>query len=193
MFQNNSPLRDPPGFQTLENVRRHQRQLKNLFKPLWLVVDWWGSVQCRGCLRLKEAGADNETTVVRACRHSASCLISNQSSERRRAAVMRRPTKRLTHKSQVSRALQHKPPGQVPTHTTTTERQDSMQKRSESRFLLTRATVFPAKRLRLPLPVSHSGGIPLVPLLWLSWLQAGIILVGKKFSQGRPVCSERSW
>lgn len=99
------------------NIRRRQRQLKNLFevalaggRPMGKSVKAV-AVQSWACLRLKEAGADNETTAVRACRHSASCLIPNQSSERRRAAVMRRPTKRLSHKSQMSRALQHKPPG----------------------------------------------------------------------------------
>lgn len=61
---------------------------------------------------------------------------------------MRRPTERLSHKSQESSALQQKPPGPGRTQSTTAERQDRMQRRSKSRFLA-HVTVLPAKRLRL--------------------------------------------
>lgn len=150
------------------------------------------AVQSWGCLRLKEAGAANETTAVRARRHSASCLIPNQSSERRRAAVMRRPTKRLSHKSQMSRALQHKPPGRGRSVKTEC-------KRGKVDFCsLAHVTVFPTKRLRL-LSLSHCVAAFLechrlqdawhsVIVLTSSWDQFG----GKKAAEGRPVCSERS-
>lgn len=174
---------------------------RTFLKSLWLVAKPMGTsvkavaVQSWGCLRLKEAGADNETAAVRARRHSASCLIPNQSSERRRAAVMRRPTKRLSHKSQMSRALQHKPPGRGRSVKTEC-------KRGKVDFCSL------ARSLTLPFfPLNGCGCSPSLTArrhsssatvfrtrgtVWSSWLQAGISLGEKKPTEGRSVYSERS-